>query len=318
MNVLVALIRREYLEHRGAFLWSPFFVLALIVVLGLTISLGHGYVSMEMSGPDHTSSFEAQVDEDDEGGLGRIITALLLDVAGTTDQELSARMTALMSLIAMPFYVVLLVVSCFALIACFYDERKDRSVLFWKSMPVSDVQSVASKYVFVAWIAPLITIGFILASQVFSTLLLISMVEEGMGMRLLMHSGIVGSFVQIFFGYLVNGLVVLPVFAWFMLMSAWARSMPMVWALAVPFWLGVFESILFDSGVIRSFVGYHIGMPSLPGTSTQGEEPFLKVNVTSLFEQMAVLGQPRVWVGLVIGMLFLALCVYLRRTRNEI
>ena len=80
-----------------------------------------------------------------------------------------------------------------------------------------------------------------------------------------MLSGVLTSIFQIVLGYVVNGLVVLPIFAWFMLVSGWAKSMPMVWALAVPFWLVVFEDVIFDTEALRSFIGFHTRMPSLPG-----------------------------------------------------
>ena len=316
MNAYIALIRREYLEHSRAFVYSPLVVLGLIVLFGLSLYFGSGSISMEMSDGNHSSSYEATAEGDDR--IGQVVTALVLDAAGTTDEELSARMRSLMNLIAMPFYVVLLIISLFALISCLHDERKDRSVLFWKSMPVGDVETVVSKYVFVAWVAPLITIATIFVAQLFTTLLLVGMVEDGMGSRVLMHSGIITSAFQILLGYIVNGLVVLPIFAWFMLVSSWAKSMPMVTALGVPFGLTIIEDVLFDTEIIRSFIGYHIKMPALPGFSSEGEEPFIQVSVTSFVEQFAVLAQSQFWVGLVVGAAFLAACVYLRQTKNEI
>ena len=128
---------------------------------------------MEMSTGDHSSSYEAQTDADSDERIGHLVTALVLDAAGSTDAELSGRLHALMNMIAMPFYVVLFIISLFALIACLHDERKDRSVLFWKSMPVGDLESVTSKYVFIAWVAPLLTIAAIFIAQLFTTLLLV-------------------------------------------------------------------------------------------------------------------------------------------------
>ncbi|NKB98658.1 MAG: hypothetical protein GKR90_09240 [Pseudomonadales bacterium] len=317
MNTFVNLLKREYLEHYGAFLWSPVVVLALIVIFGLMFAGGSGSLDFEMADGENSSSIQIEAEGDDDA-LGRALTALVFDVAGTTDAELSERMAGLMNLIPIPFYWVWVIVSLFGLIACLHDERKDRSVLFWKSMPVGDMQTVASKYAFLAWVAPMLTLSVILVAQLFVTFLLVGLVEDGMGMRLLMHSGIVMSFLQIFVGFIVNGFVVLPVFAWFILVSGWAKSMPMVWAFAVPFWLIVLESIVIDSDRIASFVAYHLSMPSLPGTSSDGEEPFINVSVTSFAEQLTVLGQAQFWLGLVIGLCFLAGAVYLRRVRNEI
>ena len=108
MNAYVALIRREYLEHSRAFVYSPLAVLGLVVLFGLSLYFGSGSISMEMSDGNHSSSYEATTDGDDS--IGHLVTALVLDAAGTTDEELPARMRSLMNLIAMPFYIVLLII----------------------------------------------------------------------------------------------------------------------------------------------------------------------------------------------------------------
>ena len=54
-----------------------------------------------------------------------------------------------------------------------YDERKDRSVLFWKSLPVSDRDTVLSKAVSALVVAPTLAISVAIASM-FCFLVLIS------------------------------------------------------------------------------------------------------------------------------------------------
>ncbi|MEE2782741.1 MAG: hypothetical protein VYE04_05255 [Pseudomonadota bacterium] len=325
MKVYAALLKREWLEHRGAFIWSPLVVFALIVVFGITMVGGQGSFEVELTSGDSSSSLKAFVDGNGESEdtyqanrIGRLLAGFFLDVAAATDEELSDRMGVLTRFTAAPFHLVLFVVSLFGLIACLHDERKDKSVYFWKSLPVGDFTTVMSKFAFFAWVAPLVTIAAILAAQLFVTFLIVGMVEDGMGSRVLIHSGLVMGLVQMLVGYLLNGLVVLPVFAWFILISGWAKTLPMVWALAIPFSLVVFEGIVWDTGIVRSFIGYHTSMPTLPATTVGGDETAYAIVVTTLADQFAVLGQGRFWFGLLIGFLFFTPAVYLRRMRNEI
>jgi ABC-2 type transport system permease protein len=319
MKVFVALLKREWWEHRGVFIWSPLVIFALIVVFGITVVVGQGAFEVELTSAGHSSSLNATVDDDGESGdMGRLLAGLFVDLTAVTDEELSDRMGMVTKFIAAPFFLVLFVVSLFGLIACLYDERKDKSVYFWKSLPVSDFTTVMSKFAFVAWVAPLTTIAVILAAQLFVTFLIVGMVEDGMGSRVLIHSGIALGLVQMLVGYLLNGLVVLPVFAWFILISGWAKTLPMVWTLAIPFTFVVFEGLVWDTGIVRSFIGYHISMPTLPGATVSGDEMAYDIVVETLGDQFAVLGQSQFWIGLLIGILFFTGAVYLRRTRNEI
>lgn len=312
-----ALLRREYLEHRKLFLLSPVLVFVLVVVVGLTFIGGSGALDLEIWDGESTSRVE--IDSDGSGGgLGKALAAFLFDVAVASDVELYLGMRALMNLIAAPFYWVWLAVSLFALIACLHEERKEGSVLFWKSMPVADWMSVASKYVFVAWIAPMITIAAIVVAQIYVVLLLVAVVEDGAGSRVLLNSGLLTSLTQLLLGYLLNGLVVLPVFAWVMLVSSWAKRAPMLWALGLPVWLSVLDGILLDTGLIGRFIAFHGSMPTLPRTHTLDGAGGLSMTTTSLSDQMGVLMQGQFWIGLMVGAGLLAITVYLRRTKNEV
>lgn len=312
-----ALLRREYLEYQKLFLLSPILVLALVVVVGLTFTGGTGALDLEIS--DGQSTNRVEIDSDGSGGgLGRTLAVLLFDVAGASDVDLNLRMRALMNLIAVPFYWVLLAVSLFALIACLHEERKEGSVLFWKSMPVADWLSVTSKYVFVAWVAPMITIAVIWVAQIYATVLLSTWVEDGAGSRVWLHSGLLMSLAQLLLGYLLNGLVVLPLFAWVMMVSSWAKRAPMLWALGLPVWLSVLDGILLESRLVGPFIAFHGSMPTLPRTHALDGSGGLSMTTTSLSDQIGILMQGQFWVGLMVGAGLLAITIYLRRTKNEL
>jgi ABC-2 type transport system permease protein len=52
-------------------------------------------------------------------------------------------------------YVAAAIVGAFVALDCLYAERKDRSILFWKSLPVSDGLTVLSKFLVIVVVAPL-------------------------------------------------------------------------------------------------------------------------------------------------------------------
>ena len=329
MSEFVALLWREHQEHRGAFFWAPVVILALILIAGAAAVPRVADLRIDVSA-EHTVDESGQVserqtwhasgaDEDVEDEFGRrtAMGVLGLDVAGRTDKELRERIQPALRAVALPFYWVLIIVSLFACIACLHDERKDRSVLFWKSMPVSDTHTVLSKYVYLAWLAPLATLLAIVLAQVFGLAMLSILVEEGMAGRVWGNSGLLTQSIQLIFGFLLNGLNLLPIFGWFMFASAWFNSIPFVWALGIPFWLGVFEAIIFNSGVIKSIVSFHGKMPSLPRPGAD-EAPVVGLGFDGLGDQLWLLSQGQFWFGLVLGVALIAGAIYVRGRKNEI
>src|SRR5206468_10746510 len=64
-----------------------------------------------------------------------------------------------------------LIVGIFYCLDALYGERRDRSILFWKSLPVSDVMAVLSKLAIPIVILPLLSFAVTVATQFFMLLL---------------------------------------------------------------------------------------------------------------------------------------------------
>ncbi|PJA42965.1 MAG: hypothetical protein CO182_00975, partial [Lysobacterales bacterium CG_4_9_14_3_um_filter_62_6] len=129
MNAFVTLLKREFWEHRGGFLWAPLVVISvfvMITLMGLTIGEAHiGGRNMQISG---------------------MPIAQMLESASIEKQaEITQGIQIGLASMAMLVQIVLGFVLFFYLLGALFDDRKDRSILFWKSMPVSDLQTVASK-----------------------------------------------------------------------------------------------------------------------------------------------------------------------------
>ncbi len=305
MRSFITLLKREWLEGRATYVIAPAVVLGLIILTALVGTVADVRISAE-------TSFEADKLQNGEGttfdGLQALI-AMGLDVAGSTDQELRSQMAGYRQMITTPFALVLMIVTFFALIAAIYDERKDRSVLFWKSMPTSDLHTVASKYVGIAWIAPLATILAIWVAQLFATAYMSFYVEDGFAGRVWSASGLLLSPIQLLLAYLIQGLWAMPIYAWVLLVSAWANKAPIMWALLTPIVAIYLEQIFFDSGTLRNAIGEHLRLRALP----KSDGPVITVG-----DQLATFADPSLWLGLIVGIGLLAATVYYRRRYNEI
>ncbi len=289
MRKFNALLMREWLEHRNSFFWGPVVVLAIIVLAGLFVS-----------------SFGDRFTAEFSNSLPQAAAAEGLDVAGSTDEELSLKLRAFLNGIAEPFYWVLLVVTFFALIGCIHDERKDRSVLFWKSMPVSDWQCVVSKLVFIVWVAPLFTIAAIVLAQFYALVIGSLHVEDGMGSRVWSQSGLVLKPFMLLVGYFLQSLWALPLYAWILLVSSWAKRTPIMWVIGIPAGLSILERIFFESHYLSNAIARHLSLRGLP----RGDGDFSV--------QLSVLADAGLWLGLLVSAVLLGATIYLRRRNNEI
>lgn len=131
MNVMLALLKREILEHKN--IWRVPMVLIVIAVL-VKLSLSVGNLSVNINVPD-----QLQLDE---------VIGSALD--GVVAQALNS-----MNYIII---LVMFVVSAFYALSCLFNERQDESVLFWRSLPISDHMTVASKLVIALIVVPIVIV----------------------------------------------------------------------------------------------------------------------------------------------------------------
>jgi ABC-2 type transport system permease protein len=215
------------------------------------------------------------------------------------------------------------VVGVFYCLDALHGERRDRSILFWKSLPVSDATTVLSKASIPLVVMPLLILPMILVLQVF--ILLASSV-------VLMASGVGASgywtrlpFFQmeavLVYGLIVQALWHAPLYAWLLLLSGWAKRAAFLWAVLPMAAVGAFEFIAFHTRYFGSLIKYRlIGFASeafnftMPdGSPVDGH--FIPV---SQMTPGRFLASPGLWIGLVSAAIFLALAVRLRRNREPI
>jgi ABC-2 type transport system permease protein len=146
---------------------------------------------------------------------------------------------------AAPLFFVMAFVVFFFCLGSLFDERKDRSVLFWKSLPLSDTQTVLSKAMMALVGAPLITLGFAVVTSVLSLLvILVGAALSGLNL----FGGVLSSpatYVAPFMAAAMLPVYVvwaLPTVGWLMMVSSWARTKVFLWAVGVPVLTGVLIS----------------------------------------------------------------------------
>ena len=263
-------------------------------------------------------------------GLLVVIATLIAAVrlTGPLVIKLGERNLPLSSVAVLPAIPVLIFLGItMVLVAIFYSldalltERQDRSILFWKSLPVSDSTTVLSKMAIPIVVLPIVTFAVTIATDI---LLFIIATIALLAQHVSLTSAWVGLPVLALLGLAAYSLVVVtlwyaPIYAWFLLVSAWARRMPLVWAVIPFFLLSFFERIAFHTNYVRDFIKNRLGgvFPiafSNYHTSGINSQHPLDVHCTPAH----FLATPGLWIGLLFAALALILIIRLRRSSDPI
>jgi ABC-2 type transport system permease protein len=208
-----------------------------------------------------------------------------------------------------------LIVAMFYCLEALYSERRDRSILFWKSLPVSDLTTVLAKLSIPLVILPLATFAITIVTQ--WIMLLISsalMLSRGQSVAALWsHLPLFQmSLMMLFHVVAIHGLQFAPVYSWMLLVSSWARRAPLLWAVLPPLAIGVAEKIAFNTSHFAALLGYLLGGGPEIVTGKMEMLPLTPLAVGEFFIN------PGLWIGLAVAAAFLAAAVRLRRYREPI
>jgi ABC-2 type transport system permease protein len=207
------------------------------------------------------------------------------------------------------------IVAMFYCLDALYGERRDRSILFWKSLPVSDLITVLAKASVPVLILPLVTFAVTLVTQIIMLLLSSAvMLARGQNVATLWsHLPLFQMSLMLLFHLVaVHGIQLAPIYAWMLLVSGWARRAPLLWAVLPPLAIGVAEKVAFNTHHFASLLGYLFG--GAPEIAT-GKMAMAPLTLRALGE---FLTYPGLWIGLVLTAAFLAAAVRLRRYREPI
>jgi ABC-2 type transport system permease protein len=194
------------------------------------------------------------------------------------------------------------------------SERRDRSILFWKSMPVSNFTTVLAKALVPIVVLPLITFAVTFVTQLLMLLLsTLVLVANGMSIAPLWSNV---SFFSVSIGLLfhlvaIHGLFYAPIFGWLLLVSAWARRVAFLWALLPPLALGAFERIVFHTSHLAAMLSSRIS-----GNATGN--PKMSMDQLMPFTPGEFLLSPTLWTGLAFTAVCVVLAARLRRNREPV
>jgi ABC-2 type transport system permease protein len=209
-----------------------------------------------------------------------------------------------------------LIVGVFYSLDALYGERRDRSILFWKSLPVSDLTTVLSKLTIPLVILPLLSFAISLATQ-FIMLLLSSVILLGSGVNIAALWTEVSFFrvslVLLYHLLTVHGLWYAPLYGWLLLVSAWARRAPFIWAVLPPFVICGVEKIAFNTSHFLALLQERLTGPGDAMAPHSAPNDFMATLIPDHF-----FSTPGLWIGLAIAAVFVAAAVRLRRYQGPI
>ena len=213
---------------------------------------------------------------------------------------------------------VTLIVSVFYCLDALYGERRDRSILFWKSLPVSDLTAVLAKASIPIVFLQLLAFAITFALQ--GIMLLLSsavLVGNGLSVAALWSqlSFFQMSLVLLYHLVAMHGLWYAPLYSWLLLVSSWARRVPFLWAILPLLAIGMVEKIAFNTSYFVALLEYRLGGGDDAAMTATGSFP---IDPMSHLTPGRYLSTPGVWLGLIVAAVFLVIAVQRRRNREPI
>jgi len=211
------------------------------------------------------------------------------------------------------------IVAIFYSLDALHGERRDRSILFWKSLPVSDLTTVLSKASVPLVILPLLAFALTIVTQ-FIMLLLSTLVLHGSSLSastLWTQSALFPMSVGLLYHLVtVHILWHAPIYGWLILVSGWARRAAFLWAALPPAAICVVEKLAFNTSHFAAFLQYRLtGGPeasTMPGNSPI--DPMMMAHLTP----GRFLSTPGLWLGLAVAAAFLVVAARQRRYRGPL
>src|SRR6266478_4640608 len=219
---------------------------------------------------------------------------------------------------AMMMIFVVFIVGVFYCLDALHGERRDRSILFWKSLPVSDLTTVLSKASIPLVVLPLLAFSITVATQLIMLLLSTAVLSaSGVNVATLWTQL---SFFQMSLGLFYHLLTVhvlwhAPIYAWLLLVSAWARRATFLWAALPLLAIGVVEKIAFNTSYLAALLENRLsggGVEAITAPGTLAMDPMTHLTPGNF------LISPGLWIGMIVAAAFLAAAVRLRRYRDPL
>jgi len=222
-------------------------------------------------------------------------------------------------LAAMMMIFIVFIVGVFYCLDALHGERRDRSILFWKSLPVSDLTTVLSKVTIPLVVLPLIAFAIVVCVQVIMLLQTsVVLIFHGMSPATTWaHFPVFQNWLVLLYGLAAIALWHAPIYGWLLLVSGWARRATFLWAVLPIIAIGIFERITFGTSYFGAFVKHRL-MGFGPGAFDFHGRANPTIDSLAQLTPGRYLSSPGLWLGLVFAAAFLAAAVRLRRYRGPL
>ena len=295
MNALKAVIRRELQEHKWGFVYLPWIVGAFMSLVVVMVYLGLTEVNTE------NFKFSTDVFSDSE---------VVQSMKEATFEQRRAAIKAGLLVLGFPLVIALGFAVLAYSLSTFFDERKDKSIIFWRSLPVSDSFTVLSKLIVALVVAPLLVIP---------ALLFLHLVSVTAGSIYFAVSDIVPftwawqaypwlDWIRVIFSLWMQSLWTLPIITWIMLAGAYSRK-PVVAAILPPVVVVLVEGVSLSSSVFLDSLFERV-QPWSRASSFPKE--YESLGVAELSDIPLLFGMTEFWVGILVSSVFIYLTIYFR------
>ncbi len=301
MKAFFYLLKRETWEH-PAFYVGPGVVGLIILALTLTAFI---------QGGDHVG-FDLIVEEASE----------------EPREKISAALGLLMGSVAILFNVVFMFIFFFYLLDALYAERKERSILFWKSLPVTDTETVLSKVATAVFVMPVLVLAVIVVTHIAMMLLTTGFIWAGGGSAWQLLWGpapLLDTWGFLLYALIVETLWYFPFIGWLLFASALARRTPFLWGVLPIVVIGIAEAMFLGTERFMLMIGQRLQgvFPTVIRDrdfgvrSMRGDDWEVMGKLSDMIHPGDVITDPALWGGFAIGAGFIAVAILLRRYRDD-
>ncbi|HIE48715.1 MAG TPA: hypothetical protein EYP94_01255 [Gammaproteobacteria bacterium] len=299
MKLLITLVKRELQEYKVGLIYAPFivaFILSLVIIL-----VYFGVTDIKTN----EINFSISVYENGE--------AVEWMRAATVDQKVAVIRSGLIVLGFPIAFVMIFAVLSYSL-GTFFEERKDKSIIFWRSLPISDLKTVLSKVFVVVFVAPLIILPALIFLHMVALLSasIYFAVADIVPFTWIWNAYSITDWFRIIFSLWTQLLWSLPILAWLMLAGAYSRKpivasiLPLVGFIAI-------ERVVFGSAVFLTTAIERIQPWSLMSSFPKQYE---ELRVVEIADIPLLLATQEFWYGILISVLLIGAIVYIR-SRSE-
>jgi ABC-2 type transport system permease protein len=288
----IALIKREYWENRKMITYSLLAMIGLICVFSLWAGINNPIDKTEVPDPLAAHS---------------IVPFIAYNIN-------------------IPLQVIMWVIMCLYLLGCLYNDRKDNSILFWQSLPISQTETVISKIIWACLVIPAITLVCMAINSIILMTIGVFIIHAPNDVWSI--SGIFLALMNFCRVYVYQLLIFLPTLGWCLFCSAFSKKLPLLWACLIPLGVQIADAIankgylnkhIFDPIYIAliklNTIGSLINLPSSVKKEICNKHKScldLYNNHNTLSPSTIGLSWTFIATGALIGLAFIITAVYLR------